>query len=101
MSRNIFRIAIVLAVLSALVAKNTAWAAEPLDAETIKAALKTTDQEEDGFVQRVVDRVNQGTLPRKTVETAFVWAKRKSGRKFQYFRRAVIVLAARQGIKVS
>lgn len=78
-----------------------AWAATKLDVETIKAGLQTVTKEEDGFVQRVVTLMDQGKLPRKTVETAYLWAKRKPQRKFQYFRQALILLAARQGIKIN
>ncbi len=68
-----------------------------LDAATIKAGLRTTAIEENGFVDRVVDQVNKGELPARVVYSAFLWAKRKPKRKFQYFRYAVIVLAAQVG----
>jgi phage-related protein len=71
-----------------------------LDAETIKAALKTATPEEDGFVQHVVDRVNAGKLPRDLVVTTFLWARKKPRQQFQYFRFGLIVRAGWLGISL-
>lgn len=75
-------------------------AAQALDAEKIKAALRTARPEEDGFVDRVLRLVQQGKLPAKLVYTTFVWARSKPRLKFQYFKRAMILRAARFGIRL-
>lgn len=71
-----------------------------LDADTIKAALRTTAIEENGFVDRVVKQVDEGKLPAHILYSAFLWAKKKPKNKFQYFRYALIVLAAQIGKQV-
>ncbi len=71
-----------------------------LDADTIKAGLKTATPEENGFVDRVVRLVDQGRLPAGMVRSTFIWARQKPRRKFQYFRRAMIVRAARIGVRL-
>jgi hypothetical protein len=71
-----------------------------LDAATIKAALRTTTIEEAGFVDRVVASVDAGTLPASLVDSTLQWARRKPRHKFQYFKRALIERAARQGITI-
>jgi hypothetical protein len=98
--RNLPRV-VILAFLVGLGCQGVAVAATRLDVATIKAGLQTVDKEENGFVERVVARMDEGTLSRKTVETAFLWAKQKPRRKFQFFRQALIILAAREGVKVS
>jgi hypothetical protein len=101
MFRKPLPIVLFIVMLAVVLTRGTARAATDLDAKTVKAALQTVDEEEKGFVERTVAQVKAGTLPRKTFDTAFLWAKRKPTRKFQYFRRALILLAARDGIKVS
>lgn len=101
MSRKSLPIVLVVMLVLVLGSRDVARAATQLDVQTIKAGLKTVDEEEQGFIERAVAQMKAGILPRKTLETAFLWAKRKPTRQFQYFRRALILLAARQGIKVS
>jgi hypothetical protein len=71
-----------------------------LDAATIKAGLRTTATEEQGFVDRVMTMVDQGKLPRSMVDSTFDWARKKPQHKFQFFKRALVVRAARQNIEV-
>lgn len=80
--------------------ENAALGAPRLTADIIKAGLRTTFIEEDGFVDEVVDMANKGELPWAMVDNAFSWAKRKPKNRFQYFRQALIDLAARKGIVV-
>ena len=101
MSRKSLPIVLFFVLLAVVSTRGVARAATQLDAQTIKAGLQTADEEEQGFIERAVAQMKAGVLPRKTLETAFLWAKRKPSRKFQYFRRALILLAARKGIKVS
>ncbi len=78
-----------------------------LTAEEIKNGLQTARPEEDGFVDDVVDRVNNASrpanqrLPASMVESTFQWARSKNTRhRFQYFRRALIIRAARIGVRL-
>ena len=75
--------------------------------EEMKNALKTARPEEDGFIDDVVDRVNNADrpsnerLPASMVESTFQWARSKNTRhRFQYFRRALIIRAARIGVRL-
>lgn len=78
-----------------------AQALPQLDAAQIKAGLRTAAPEEEGFVERVVGMVNKGTLPLSLVDSTFEWARKKPVNKFQYFKRALIVRAARIGISIT
>ena len=99
MSRKYVLYALVLAWWTTVGAA-PARAADRLDAEQIKAGLRTTSVEEQGFVDRVMINVDRGKVPRKLVESVFDWAKRKaSKRKFQYFKYGLIKLAKRLGIE--
>jgi len=92
------RRAFLTAVTLGLLATRPARAADRLDAETIKAALRTADVEEDGFVERVVRLARGGDLPPSMVESTSLWARRKPRHRFQYFKRAMNVRAAQIGI---
>ena len=56
--------------------------------------------EEFAFVTLVVERVEQGELPRGMVDRAFIWARRKQPYPFPYFQRGLRQLAAREGIEL-
>ena len=71
-----------------------------LDAATIKAGLHTTAIEEQGFVDRVVALMDEGTLPQSLVHGTFFWARKKPRHKFQYFKFAMIVRASRIGVRL-
>ena len=77
-----------------------ARAAVRLDAAEIKAGLRTAAPEEDGFVEKVMAMVDKGTLPMSLVDSTFQWARKKPQHKFQYFKRALIVRAAKIGIDI-
>jgi len=72
--------------------------AATLDAETMKAALRTTTPEENGFIDLVLNLVDGGTLPVAMVDSTFQWARQKPKHKFQYFKRGLTVRAAQIGI---
>lgn len=78
----------------------TAEASTRLDSEVMKAALRTATPEEEGFIGRVVDLVDQGALPASLVDTTFQWARRKGRHQFQYFKRAMILRAAQVGVEL-
>jgi hypothetical protein len=69
--------------------------------ETIKLALHVSEEENDGFVERVVALMNEGRLPRASVTIAFAKARQQVKHKFQYFKRAMIELADRDGVSLA
>ncbi len=71
-----------------------------LDAPTIKAALRTATPEDQGFVEKVVRLMDKGKLPRPLVETTFDWARRKDRHRFQYFKEALTIQAAKLGLSL-
>ncbi len=75
-------------------------AQEPLDAEAIRAALKTTAIEEDNYISFLVTLVNQSRLPRVVFDTSYRWVQRKGYLRFQFFKRAVMAQAEREGISL-
>ncbi len=76
----------------------SARAQEPLDPEAIRAALKTTEIEEDNYISFLVTLVNQSRLPRVMFDTSYRWVQRKGYLRFQFFKRAVIAQADQAGI---
>lgn len=74
-----------------------ALAENHLNSETIKAGLRTTTIEEEGFVDRVLDLVVKGKLQASTVESTFLWARRKPKNRYQYFKKAIIQRAVDEG----
>jgi len=92
-----------------MLAAPAAHAAQRLSftAEEMKTALHTARPEEDGFVDDVVDRVNNSgrpaseRLPAALVESTFQWARKKNThRRFQYFRYALVLRAGKIGINL-
>ena len=70
-----------------------------INADIIKAGLRTAEPEDQGFVERVMANVERGLVPRDLVESTFDWARKKdSRRKFQYFKFALIERAKAMGI---
>ncbi len=99
MNRVCLSLTLVLALLAVRYAR--AESAGVLDAETMKVALHTSAAQENGFIERVIARVNAGTLPLDLVQSTFLWAKKKPARKFFYFKQGLIERAKAQGITVS
>ncbi len=89
-------------VLAAIVAEpqHAQAATRKLDANTLKVALRVGRPQDKKFIDRVVAMMSAGTLPRSIVEKSFVWARKKKKHKFEYFKRSLILLAARKGIVV-
>jgi len=96
---KLLRLTVLLALL-AVGRAAPAVAAVRLDAEKMKVALRTASREEDGFIDRVLVLVERRTLSHRLVDATFQWARRKQRRKFQHFKRAMIVLAARRGVRI-
>lgn len=72
-----------------------AQATEKLTSEKIKAGLRTTTVEEEGYVDKVLEMVDKGTIPYSLVESTFQWARKKPRYKFQYFKHAMELRIAR------
>jgi hypothetical protein len=72
-----------------------------LDAATMKAALRTTTAEENGFIDYVLTKVSKGLLPAALVDSTFQWARKKPYKhRFQYFKYGLLVRAEKLGIKI-
>lgn len=80
--------------------KQSQAATRELDAETLKIALRVGRPVDKEFIDRIVAMMNVGTLPRSIVQKCFLWARKKKKHKFEYFKRALIFLAASKGITV-
>ncbi len=100
---------VLFALFAAILATSAAYAAQRLSvsADEMKTALHTARPEEDGFIDDVVDRVNNSErpaserLPAALVESTFQWARQKNThRRFQYFRYALVLRAGKIGINL-
>ena len=60
----------------------------------LKARLPT----EFAFVDEVVSKVNDGTLPKPLVDSTFLWARKKEKHEFQYFQQGLIIRAKQIGV---
>jgi len=94
-----FMLPMVIGLVIALVTIRVARA-DDLDPEQIKAALHTSREIENGFIDRVVGMVRAGTLPRSVFTSTFLWARKKPNHKFYYFKLALTLRAAELGIKL-
>jgi len=103
-SRLLLLTPVVIALLSLLPQHCPAAGHLSVTADEMKVALKTDRDEEDGFIEDVVDRVtndNRPTaeqLPAAMVEGTFQWARRKPQHRFQYFKRGLTLRAAKIGV---
>ncbi len=102
------RVAVLILIAGAVLFPAFAYAQQmKLTAEEMKNSLQTARPEEDGFIDDVVDRVNNASrpknqrLPAVMVESTFQWARGKNTRhRFQYFRRALSIRAAQVGVRL-
>ena len=85
-------------MLATLAGECSAQTQEKLDADVLKAMLRTTTIEENDYIPFLVTLVDQDRLPRVMIDTALRWARNKTYRQFQFFKRAVIAEADRSGI---
>jgi len=77
-----------------------AAAAPRLDADKMKVALHTASIEEDGFIDHVLVLVERRILSYKLVYGTFQWARKKHRWKFQHFKHALVIRAARRGVRI-
>jgi hypothetical protein len=80
--------------------KRAQAASHRLDAGTLIYTLRVGRPEDEAFIGRVVAMMNAGDLPRSILQKCYLWAKKKRKHKFHYFKRALILLAAKKGIVV-
>ncbi|MEX0711461.1 MAG: hypothetical protein WD278_03880 [Pirellulales bacterium] len=66
----------------------------------LEKGLRARRDVEFAFIARVLELVDQGVLPRRTVQTAFNWARKKPTKKVQYFEFALRALARKRGIRI-
>jgi hypothetical protein len=78
----------------------TAQAGTDLTSDQVKLMLHTATPEENGFVDRTLAMVQEGTLPLDLFDSCLIWARRKPRHQFQFFKQALILRAAEQGIAV-
>lgn len=100
MARGVYLTLALLVVVLAAKTPSAARAADRLDVPTIKQALQVTEQENQGFIERVVCLMNQHRLSRESVTIAFAKARKRVKHKFQYFKFAMIELADREGVRL-
>jgi hypothetical protein len=96
MSRSCLSMALLLMVLAAVGAR--AADNSVLDANIMKVALRAGTPDEKQFIDDVVQLVDIGVLPVAMVESTFLWAKKKSRYRVQYFKRGLQVQADAIGI---
>jgi hypothetical protein len=98
MNRLHVRLLVVLALLATAFVPTAD--AGVLDPDVMKVVLHTATSQEQGFIDKVVARVDAGTLPLDLVQSTFLWARKKPRKKFYYFQQGLILRAAAQGIKL-
>lgn len=96
MNRYCLSVALLLVLLIA--AGASAADQSVLDASIMKVALRAGTPDENQFIDTVVHLVDIGVLPVAMVESTFLWAKKKSRYRVQYFKRGLQVQAEAIGI---
>ena len=96
MSRSCLSMALLLVLLVA--AGVRAADKSLLDADIMKVALRAGTPDEKQFIDNVVHLVDIGVLPVAMVESTFLWAKKKSRYRVQYFKRGLQMQAEAIGI---
>ena len=94
-------VAIALLLVPLMAAEVAAQVPQRISADVIKAALRTAEPEDKGFVDYVVFLADVGILPRSILHGTFRWACHKPVRhRFQYFKRGLIIRANRAGVSI-
>jgi len=66
----------------------------------LEKGLEARRKSEFAFLADVVSLVEQGTLPRKLVDSTFIWAIKKPRHRFQYFQFGLRAQAKKLKIKI-
>jgi hypothetical protein len=70
--------------------------------DQLQFGLRTTLPEQQRFLRDVVEKVDQGQLPRAMVNLIFQWARERNPRvPFPYFQLAMRELAKRRGVRLA
>lgn len=69
--------------------------------DQLRLGLQARLPEEFQFIDRILQLVEQGHVPRDLVQSTFQWARKKRPYPFQFFKRGLIVRAARRGIVIT
>ncbi|MBP5621615.1 MAG: hypothetical protein J6X44_06325 [Thermoguttaceae bacterium] len=94
--------AVALTCAGTLFPRQTASAAEALDPDILKAQLCAKTELECAFVDDVVDKAKDGTLPIKILTTAYRYALSKGrSSRLIYFKRCLEELTKRAGLKIT
>ena len=73
---------------------------QPTLAEQLKVLLKPRLPEQVEFIEMVVRKVEDKTLPRDLVESTMLWAQKKKPHPYPYFERGLRERAAMAGIEL-
>ncbi len=69
--------------------------------QQLRYGLRARTAEEVAYLESIVQLVESGALPQRTVNIAFLWSRKKNARfPYPYFSRAVFILAERDGIAI-
>ncbi|MEX2187837.1 MAG: hypothetical protein WD875_13615 [Pirellulales bacterium] len=68
--------------------------------KTLSEVLRARRPEEFAFIDRVVELVDHGTLPRDLVVSTFNWARKKPHHPFQYFEFGLRERAKKIGVHI-
>ncbi len=90
------KVALSLVLIASMAAPVTG---QPLDAETLRAGLRTANPDEEAYLIYIATLLEQGRLPLDLVQGTFQWARRKPApKRTQYFKFALNTRAADLGI---
>jgi hypothetical protein len=79
-------------------AADTGTSTTPKLKDTLEKGLKARLPSEFAFIRTVIEKVDDGTLPRSVVESTFLWARRKPQHPFEYFQQGLKVRAEKLGV---
>jgi hypothetical protein len=79
-------------------AADTGTSTTPKLKDTLEKGLKARLPSEFAFIKTVIEKVDDGTLPRSLVESTFLWARRKPVHPFEYFQEGLKVRAEQIGV---
>lgn len=68
--------------------------------QQLEFGLRARTPQEFAYVNTVTTMVDNSQLPRRIVNMAYLWSRKKSRYPYPYFSRALVILAAREGYTV-
>ncbi len=68
--------------------------------QKLEKDLRARRPQEFAFIKKVVDRVDDKTLPLSVVDSTYLWARKKPLHPFQYFERAMKIRAKKFGVNL-